>query len=74
MNTNYLSLSYPEKVARIDALQLMRIDVLKNSVKAKRAKPGKERKKKMVFFNDEIEKMFKSMPQESQDFITRGGK
>lgn len=74
MPINYLNLSYEDKTAKISTLQLMRVDVLKASVKKRRAKPKGERKRKMVFFSDEIEKMFKSMPESMQKFIRNGDK
>ena len=50
-------------------------DTLKSNMKKHRiTKSTKRRKRKPVFFSDEIEKMFYKMSRECQEFIMSGGK
>jgi len=78
MNTsNYLNLSYEQKLNRVSALQSMRALLKSRSKKIKSKKLSskkRSRKRKMVFFNDNIEKIFHSMSAEAQSFIMNGGK
>jgi len=70
MLTNYLKLSHVAKLSLVTKLQDMRDGLRKEKREKKATKTS--RKRKMVFFSDEIEKMFNKMPKDMQDFIRKG--
>ncbi len=76
MKTNFLTLSFLAKLQLITNLQLLRVELKKQSFKKRRVKgTSKPRKQRQVmFFNDNIKKMFTEMSPEMQEFVRKGGK
>ena len=69
----YLSLSMAERLVFSQELHNMR-DVLLAENRRKKRSPKKKKKstRKPRFFNDKIERLFDSMPEECKNFIRNG--
>lgn len=76
MKTNFLTLSFLSKLTLVSNLQLLRVELKKASIKKRRVKgtPKPRKQRKVMFFNDNIEKMFQEMNPEMQEFVRKGGK